>query len=78
VRIVAAYTMVMDGRRISASLQTVEFVPVGRRTRLILTEQIAIFDGLDTAAARHHGLGELLDALEKELRRTASDAATVG
>ena len=78
VRIVAAYTMVMDGRRMSVSLQTVEFLPVGHRTRLILTEQIAIFDGLDTTAARQHGLGELLDALADELRRTGPGAATAG
>ena len=62
----------------SVSLQTVEFLPVGHRTRLILTEQIAIFDGLDTTAARQHGLGELLDALAIELRRTGPGTATAG
>jgi uncharacterized protein YndB with AHSA1/START domain len=69
VRIVIAYTMLMDERRISASLQTIELLPAGLQTRLILTEQMAILDGLDSAAARQHGLGELLDALDAELRR---------
>lgn len=41
VRIVDPDTMMMDGRRISASLPTVELLPVGHRTRLIVTEQIA-------------------------------------
>jgi uncharacterized protein YndB with AHSA1/START domain len=75
VRIVIAYTMLMDERRISASLQTIELLPVGRQTRLILTEQMAILDGLDSAAARQHGLGELLDALDADLRRSAAPAA---
>jgi uncharacterized protein YndB with AHSA1/START domain len=75
VRIVVAYTIVMGERRISATLQTVEFVPIGRQTELILTEQLTILDGLDSAVDRQHGLGELLDALEKEIRRSTSPAA---
>jgi hypothetical protein len=37
-----------DGRyrRIPASSQTIELLPVGAQTRLILTEQLAIVDGL--------------------------------
>lgn len=66
-RIVVAYTMSLQGRRISTSLQTLEFVPDGNRTRLILTEQIAIFDGLDTVAQRRQGIGELLDGLGRAL-----------
>ena len=54
IRIVITDTMLMDERRISASLQTVELLPVGSQTRLILTE--------------------LLDALERELRRSTSPA----
>jgi uncharacterized protein YndB with AHSA1/START domain len=66
-RIVAAYTMSLDGRRMSTSLQTIEFVLDGRRTHLILTEQIAIFDDLDTVEARRQGIGELLDGLGRAL-----------
>ncbi len=69
-RIVLAYTMAADGRRMSASLLTIEFVPEGDRTRLVLTEQMAIFDGLDTVAARRHGTLQLLDGLGRELDRT--------
>ena len=75
VRIVIAYTMLMDERRISASLQTIELLPAGAQTHLILTEQMAILDGLDSAASRQHGLGELLDALDSELRRSTAPAA---
>ena len=74
-RIVTAYTMAADGRRMSASLQTIEFVADGSRTLLLLTEQIAIFDGLDTAAARRHGTEELLDGLGRELARTSPATA---
>lgn len=66
-RIVLAYTMAADGRRLSASLQTLEFRADRGGTRFHLTEQIAIFDGLDTVAARRQGTEELLDGLEREL-----------
>ena len=72
VRIVVAHTMVMDGRRISASLQTIERLPVGHRTQPVLTEQLNIVDGPGTTAARQHGPGELLDALARDLRRTSA------
>jgi uncharacterized protein YndB with AHSA1/START domain len=66
-RIVVAYTMSLDGHRMSTSLQTLEFVQDRDRTRLILTEQIAILDGLDTVAQRRQGIGELLDGLGRAL-----------
>lgn len=62
-RIVYSYEMTMDGRRISVSVATVEFLDDGTGTRLILTEQGAYLDGLDTREAREHGTKELLDAL---------------
>ena len=71
-RIVAAYSMTLGGRRISVSLLTIELAPDGRGTRLILTEQIAILDGGDSAADRREGLEELLGALDAELRRTTA------
>jgi hypothetical protein len=43
----------------------------GRETtsaRPILTEQLAVLDGADSVASRQHGLGELLDALDAELK----------
>jgi uncharacterized protein YndB with AHSA1/START domain len=62
-RIVYSYEMTMDGRRISVSVATVEFLDDGTGTRLILTEQGAYLDGLDTRETREQGTKELLDAL---------------
>jgi uncharacterized protein YndB with AHSA1/START domain len=68
-RIIYAYDMHLDDRRISVSLATVEFKPEGQRTRLTFTEQGAFLDGYDNAADREHGTGELLDALGRSLKR---------
>jgi uncharacterized protein YndB with AHSA1/START domain len=73
-RIVATNWMHMDDLRISVSVATVEFLPVGNGTRLILTEQGAYLDGLDTPAAREQGTAELLDKLGVELRRQPANA----
>jgi uncharacterized protein YndB with AHSA1/START domain len=67
-RIVYAYEMHRDGTRISVSLSTVRFEPDGAGTRLTYTEQGVFLDGHDTAAAREHGTGELLNALGARLR----------
>jgi uncharacterized protein YndB with AHSA1/START domain len=68
-RIVYAYDMHLDDRRISVSLATVELKPDGERTRLVFTEQGAFLDGLDTPELREQGTGSLLEALAEELRR---------
>ena len=65
-RIVLAYTMAVGGRRISASLATVEIVPEGDGTRLTFTEQGVHLDGVhgpgpDAAAGREEGTSGLLD-----------------
>jgi uncharacterized protein YndB with AHSA1/START domain len=62
-RIVYSYEMTMNGRRISVSVTTLEFLPDGDGSRLILTEQGAYLDGLDTSAQREEGTRGLLDAL---------------
>lgn len=69
-RIVLAYTMAVGGRRISASLATVEIVAEGDGTRLTFTEQGAFFEGSDGAALREKGWLALLDALGADLRRS--------
>jgi uncharacterized protein YndB with AHSA1/START domain len=66
-RIVYSYEMTMAGRRISVSVATIEFIADGNGTHLILTEQGAFLDGLDTNGAREHGTGELLNALGRYL-----------
>jgi hypothetical protein len=45
------------------SVATLEFYAEGSGTRLILTEQGAYLDGLDTSAQREEGTQQLLNAL---------------
>jgi uncharacterized protein YndB with AHSA1/START domain len=71
-RIAYAYTMDMDGRRISVSVTTVEFAPAGAGMRLTFTEQGAFLDGLDKPAYREQGTNDLLDALGTVLHATAA------
>jgi uncharacterized protein YndB with AHSA1/START domain len=63
-RIVFAYDLLLDGRRLSVSLTTVEVRPDGEGTRLVFTEHGAFFDDLEDPAEREHGTGLLLDGLE--------------
>jgi uncharacterized protein YndB with AHSA1/START domain len=62
-RIVAAYSVSIDDQRTSASLMTVEFNGEGRETRLVLTEQGAFLDGLDSNDQRQEGATDMLDKL---------------
>lgn len=71
-RIVFAYSMEVEERRISASLGTVVLAPEGSGTRLTYTEQATYLDGLDKPAAREGGWGWLLDQLEAALEREAA------
>src|SRR5258708_34599529 len=61
--------MHLDERRISLSLETVEFMPEGAGTRMIFTEQDAFLDGYDNAGQREQGTRDLLDNLGAALRR---------
>jgi uncharacterized protein YndB with AHSA1/START domain len=70
-RIVFAYEMHLDERRISVSLATVELEPAGAGTRLTFTEQDAFLDGYDDAGSREQGTRALLDALGATLERQA-------
>jgi uncharacterized protein YndB with AHSA1/START domain len=74
-RIVYTYEMVLEETRISVSLATVEFTPLGEDgTHLVFTEQGAFLDGHESAARRSEGIGSLLDALEKEVQSEALGA----
>lgn len=67
-RIVYTYEMTMNGKRISASVATVELRPAaGGGTDFTLTEQGVYLDGLDQPAQRRQGTEDLLAALEKSL-----------
>jgi uncharacterized protein YndB with AHSA1/START domain len=70
-RIVYTYEMLLQGTRISVSLATVEFTPVGENsTQLVFTEQGVFLDGYESPAGRTGGWGGLLDALGEELERS--------
>lgn len=63
-RLVYAYEMHLDARKISVSLATMELEAEGAgRTRLRLTEQGAFLDGYDDAGSRQTGTKTLLDRL---------------
>ncbi|MFZ5780376.1 MAG: SRPBCC domain-containing protein [Pseudomonadota bacterium] len=69
-RIVFSYVLTVRNTRISASLTTVELAPEGRDTKLLLVEQVALFDGNDTAARREEGLSSMLDKIGESLAGT--------
>lgn len=62
-RLVYAYQMFADARRISVSLGTMELHAEGGGTRLRYTEQGAFLDGLDGPEDRARGVEEILDTL---------------
>jgi len=66
-RLVYAYEMHLDDRKISVSLATMELKPEGTGTRLTVTEQGSFLDGYDDAGSREHGTGHLLDRLGASL-----------
>ena len=68
-RIVFAYDIRLDARRLSASLVTVEFFASRRGSRMVYTEQLAYLDGHEDRDQRLHGTEESLDRLGLELLR---------
>ena len=67
-RIVFAYDMHLDDRRISVSLTTLEFVPAAGGTLLRFTEQGVFLDGYDDIAGREEGTRIGLENLDRVLR----------
>jgi uncharacterized protein YndB with AHSA1/START domain len=68
-RLLYAYEMHLDDRKISVSLATIELKPEGAGTRLIITEQGTFLDGYDDAGSREKGTRFLLDQLGASLQR---------
>jgi len=66
-RIVYAYRMAIDGKPISVSLASVELLPDGTGTRLILTEHGIYLDGYEDKGSREHGTNLLIDRLGEAL-----------
>jgi uncharacterized protein YndB with AHSA1/START domain len=69
-RIVMSYDVRVDGRRASVSLMTVELAGVSGGTKLVLTEQGAFLDGLDTNDSRQDGALDSLNKLDLYLEGT--------
>jgi uncharacterized protein YndB with AHSA1/START domain len=68
-RIVTATTMDLEDRRIAAALVTVEFLPNGNGTDLILTNQGAFFESGLTPEMLEAGWRGLFDKLASELEK---------
>jgi uncharacterized protein YndB with AHSA1/START domain len=66
-RIVYAYEMRLDGRKISVSLATFEFKPAGAGARFVMTEQGAFLDGYDDNGSREEGSREIVGKLSAYL-----------
>jgi uncharacterized protein YndB with AHSA1/START domain len=62
-RLVYAYDMYWQGKKISVSLASAEFVLAGRGTKLVLTEQHAFLDGFEDGGSRERGTRVLMDNL---------------
>lgn len=66
-RIIFAYDIQLDARRLSVSLVTVEFFASLRGTRMVYTEQLAYLDGHEDRALRLRGTEESFDRLALDL-----------
>lgn len=66
-RLIYAYDMWMNDRKLSVSLATLQLQPAGQGTRLTVTEQGTFLDGYDDAGSREKGTGFLLDRLGQAL-----------
>lgn len=66
-RIIYAYEMFMDEKRISVSLATITLEESAGKTRLVLHEDGVFLDGLDGADVREEGTKQLLEALADTL-----------
>lgn len=66
-RIVATYDILLDERRISVSLYSVQLSATNTGTRLVTTEHGAFLDGLDTNEQRQLGAASDLEQLARYL-----------
>jgi len=66
-RLVYAYSLWLDERKISVSLATVEFLAVEGGSRLRITEQGAFLDGYEDGGARERGTRDLVERIARTL-----------
>ena len=71
-RIVYAFSMDVDEQRLTASLATVQFLPTATGARMVFTEQLAFFDGLQTLEERREGTRVLFDNIALYLHEATS------
>jgi uncharacterized protein YndB with AHSA1/START domain len=71
-RIISAGTMHEGDKRISTTLCTIEFIPEGAGTKLVLTDQSAFLDGAETPGERKSGWGEIVERLALYLHAASS------
>ena len=62
-RLCYSMTISRAGQRITTSMVTVDLLSAGDGTEVIVTDQLVILDGGDTATDRENGWGETLDKL---------------
>jgi uncharacterized protein YndB with AHSA1/START domain len=70
-RIIIAYEMTLDGKKMSVSLATTEFISAGKGTKMIFTEQGTYLDEFalkEHADGRREGSEEIFNALERALK----------
>jgi len=66
-RLVYAYSLLIDARKISVSLATVEIAATPGGSRLKITEQGVFLDGYEDNGAREHGTRELVERIAATL-----------
>lgn len=66
-RIVSSETVTADGKRLCASLSTLELTPTSRGSALLLTTQLASFVGADMVSGHTAGTNASLDSLVRYL-----------
>ena len=68
-RIVFVYDMLVDGKKISVSMVTVEISPEGEGARMVMSEQDVFLDGYVDNGSREHGTTAQMGMLEQSLQR---------
>jgi hypothetical protein len=59
--------MYWQGKKISVTLASIEFVAAGKGTKLLVTEQHAFLDGHEDAGSRERGTQQLMQNLDVAL-----------
>jgi uncharacterized protein YndB with AHSA1/START domain len=71
-RIVYAYDMYVDQKKLSVSLSTVEFIPSNQGCLMKYTEQCSFLDGYADNGSREHGSKQLIEQLANALSGAAA------